>query len=679
MVKTVTQKMPFVFRILIAVWLVYSLFSIGQYVYQYQSMISGWENSRKNNVTHQILVSQQYLVDENLDQLKTVLENARKLTYFDYWVLQENNVLKDFGGNGTAKDFDREFIPSDNFYEGPGFALKTIGVLNYKLTIGITKLSSIQLITHELKYESLKFLFDFFMVTFLIVLVIRNKFSDILSITKILQSKNRNHLQNVDVQNKEASILLSAASGYATAAHQLQTEKSLFKHGIGPAILQELISKKEIPYSFEALVVRIDLNGYTRMVFNKNPKFVTDLMDLYTKEAKNIIERFSGAIYQFIGDELIFIIKETDQRIASQLAISCVRSLFDLAKKIENEKKDVIDSFKFKASFARGQLLFYQLEIGYAFYGQPLVDSVRILSTITDKNENVLSFKKEELIAIKKLCPNYTEKSIVLTGIDGTAHIVNVNYIRTLNEVIQENLIEYLTLYRDDQELYQIFKTINENISRFDIETLMNILSPLKLFKPDFFSRNTKDEYLSLISKYGNENNGIDQVAQIEKYKILATLIKNCVYVFSGSKSDSEMWEPVIKSFLQHPDQRIRSNTLITISELSNGDIDFSDFIRSPHNRIATDALIEHGKKDFSKYVFNEIQTFLNSDNSMFVASGLYAAAKLYCYHKITDPIYFQANEYLKLIPEIIEKYLNHPNDQIKNRANIANAEITAA
>lgn len=270
--------------------------------------------------------------------------------------------------------------------------------------------------------------------------------------------------------------------------------------------------------------------------------------------------------------------------------------------------------------------------------------------------------------------------------------------------MIQINNTELFSYFRSDSELKEIFKCLGTNLNITRHSIIMEVLKNLKHLAPYSFSKETQLEYLNLISNFSkqylisnnNINNNVDvniRSDEIDSNKIIATLIRNCIYIFDRKGNDSQVgsvaesnskvkevpiWEPIIQPFLKNPDQRISSNALITISELSERNLDFKEFIRSPQNRLATDALIEEGKIEFNKYVFNELQEFLKSENPLFVASGLYAASQLYCYYKKSDPIYFQANDYLKRIPEILKKYLNHSNDQIKNRAVIANAEISA-
>ncbi|MBK7959965.1 MAG: hypothetical protein IPK04_01290 [Bdellovibrionales bacterium] len=100
------------------------------------------------------------------------------------------------------------------------------------------------------------------------------------------------------------------------------------------------IRKKKPPYAIQAIVVRFDMNNYTRRALQENTGALTALLSRYFQRVKELRLRYGGLDYQFIGDEKVLFFKvEHDNQLEVQLlrAVAFLRDAFKIAQEMSDE------------------------------------------------------------------------------------------------------------------------------------------------------------------------------------------------------------------------------------------------------------------------------------------------------------------------------------------------------
>src|SRR5690606_37329988 len=143
--------------------------------------------------------------------------------------------------------------------------------------------------------------------------------------------------------------------------------------------------------------------------------------------------RYDGLIYQFVGDEIVFHIKETEKQDAALKALFCVKGLFEEAQLLEkkySETDGVV--FKLKASWSRGKMRLIKLDQGHAFSGLPLIESVRLLNHIDNTTHQFLVINALEYPRIKDSVLVFSRSDVTLKGFAEASQIVRIKYFIAL-------------------------------------------------------------------------------------------------------------------------------------------------------------------------------------------------------------------------------------------------------
>lgn len=186
---------------------------------------------------------------------------------------------------------------------------------------------------------------------------------------------------------QEVSLLAKASEATYQKLTETENELALVSSSLTKTLIEEIKSKRSIlPYTFDATVLRLDLNNYTKTFLNSHPGEMISLIEKFAANCDEIIHRYDGLIYQFIGDEFVVAFRDYPEKglTGKELALACVRDVFSSPISTADLKLTM------KASICSEKLTFFHLPFGYFYTGLPLIKSQRMLNEVSEKNANAL-------------------------------------------------------------------------------------------------------------------------------------------------------------------------------------------------------------------------------------------------------------------------------------------------
>jgi len=666
----VRQRKSIPIIILLLFWAGYTTLNLYQYYYVTQKIFDQENNSRLMRIEFHTDNSISYLVNEQVQPLMEVLDKGRLLKQFDFFLLKKNGEVLTFGNHSRQlASIDKNYTDYAELLDDGKALYKTIKVMDYTLTIGSHKALAPKFFA-QIDSQKWILLADIFGVGFLVLLIALYSLRDIRKLSFAFETGQRAEFNQIHSLSREGQALLSGARGLHQSEENVKSAHDRVSKIVGPAILEELKLKKEPPYSISATLVRIDLNGYTQLFLEKNSDYITQVLNLYFKKAHDLIERYHGKIYQFVGDEIVFLIKDHEDYSSQLMALSVIRSLFAEAKKIEQTlAKKEGHSFKLKASFRHGELRFIHLDEGYAFSGLPLIESVRMLGAVKEKNENTVIFMSEDLEKVQGYCTPQEEISMVFKGFSSETKLCQVQKILTVSEaILDKDFNEKNFYYRGDEELIVIFDEITRRINLKQEESLAPLFRHMRTFQ----IKETSEELRAKLTEFLKI-----AIGQIKNHHLLATMITVVPQFLTKDKFDTEM-KSVLLSALNLDDARVRANTIEVLGKyLSNEDI-FKAYLDSPSNRILANALLIEGKKQMKRYIRNKIEEMLESQNELLKASALWVIGELAEHYHAKDYAAYLANPELQYLIKKTSSFTQNENKMVQSRARLTANKINS-
>src|SRR5690606_6226579 len=132
----------------------------------------------------------------------------------------------------------------------------------------------------------------------------------------------------------------------------------------------------------------------------------------------HIVSRYRGYVYEFIGDEVIYYFKDDEHDNSSVIAISAMRDINELAERMSDKTEAEYGyQFRIKSSIAYGVVRFGPLVNGFSLAGNPLIESVRVLSHVHEKSENTVLFDEVVNSRISAFCMTKELRVVMLKGL----------------------------------------------------------------------------------------------------------------------------------------------------------------------------------------------------------------------------------------------------------------------
>lgn len=627
-------------------WLGYVTLSLSQAYLSAQELVQEGELEKKQKLDFVFSTSLTDLMRDNTEALAEKLEKAYELRLVHFYILQEEDKVLFFKHNsGKVEALNHDYQNFDVFIDDGDLTFKTIMVFDYRLTAGIYRGGSKAIMEAMWSFKN-QFLFDIFLITGMLGFLSWLLLKDILSLSKILSGKGR-QLDGIKSVSKEGAILLHATKTLDRENLQLAVKNTVLSAALTPAIVEEIHSGKTAPYSFDTTLARVDLNGYTQMFLKNKDGALTDLLNKYFTQAREIIERYDGLIYQYVGDEIVFHFKGEREK-SVRKALSCIRGLFEVAEQIEGTLSPNDEQcFKLKASLVFDHLRFCHLDTGYSLSGVAMIESNRLLSHIDDKTQNHLAFFDKEYENLQGLCLISRKREAHLKGFAETSTIAITNQFTSVTHLKFNRKWDDCEYFKTNKDIEFFLRWMNEALVAEDELLFSKIFNHLRLIKVLNPSTGILDEFEKLL----------EMATQTSSKKFGEDKYYSSVISLSLSLVPSSMARPsyisTLEKALRHRDNRVQANAIIVLGEWCQ-DLEFLEaYIRSENNRVSADALYVTGKRELTMDLYRRLRDYAHSDNPLFRASALWVVRQLLVHYKSIDPVYFATNPLINRLREL--------------------------
>lgn len=616
------------------------------------AMLSQFYFDVKNAANDEILRRQQQMqfiqesfipvvISENFNLLKDRMESARKIHLIDFYILQNGSeVVAWYNNFNNLAGINADYKVFNQVLQNEDLAFRTVKLMDYRFTVGVFQNKKDIMIQTALSMKG-QLIQDVVIVTSLAALIVYIFLKDILNLTKILSTRDRSKLSSIKSLSKEGQTLIKASQSYENTKKYLEQENRYYSDSLTPAILHEMKSGQKAPYAFQSTMIRVDLNGYTQIFLEKKDEYVTDIMNTYFIQARELIERYNGLIYQYVGDEIVFHIKEDSQN-SQALALACLRSVFKAAQDIEDSLPEGADHcFKVKGSFVLGKIRFVNQDSGFALSGLPLIESARLLSQVDDKTSSSATFYAEAADSLKELCSISDTKETLLKGFSKPSTLFRAKEFTRIEEALRKD-VSLATYFRSDEDLCHIYEFLTNEVASGHEDAFFTVFNILKTFKVGRTTEIQTERFAQLLT----------DILQLNKEKKVGDKVLSATISLASNFVPSYLVKETLLEplglCLEHPDHRVQANAIIVLGDLAK-DIGFlRRFVYSKNNRVSADALLVSGKRDLDKELSEKLKEYLDSKNPLFQASGRFVVKSLGEHYKNSDPIFYETNPYLK-------------------------------
>ena len=622
---------------------------------------------------------------QSLDVVIELLEHRRaRLRTVDFWVIYHDGKVYKYGiENVLPETFEFKL---DSFVEGQVFQQNqysyTVTDLGdgFKLLMGLRYLPAAYISYH---YNRLKGVLAVYLLGALAVAlaVFAFLFRDIRRSLMSLVNRNASAFARVTANSREAELLARGLSAYEEQAELLARERDLLKWQVLPSLRTELGSGKKPPYEFECTLVRTDINGFSQ-IFNEHPveDFVQTINEFFT-DVSHIVARYGGLVHEFVGDEVIFYIKDEDAVLADGTRVSSVALALSALKDINGAAerynartlKERGYPFTVKSSLAHGRLRFGRLVNGHGIAGAVLIETVRILSHIDEKNENTVLFADRHVPEAQMVAATGTEKRVHLKGFHGETGLCSYSRPLSLQGLLEAGELARAACFRGDDDLFGILAWSRARARAGDLTSAGRALGLLRNFHLTRTDGRAQTELCFWIEELLGEAQLANADFPKHGAKILASLLKVIENVVPKDRFAPGV-EKLIEAATALPDRRVVANALdvLTYFKSEKGELGHGDLGSHRDNRVAANALVFQGRKALGSPIVRKLRRLLDSKENARVASALYAIGELAAHHQSNDVVYYRTQlEFLDLVARV-PKYVSHPDPMIQRQARIA-------
>jgi adenylate cyclase len=720
------KKKSFVVVLLISFWLGYTLLSIVQTMYTSVKAKDRIETYRNQNIDFILDSSKSFILSDNMDLLKEQMQSAVNLKFIDYFcVSNKGQIIDEYSPNPGASACDAlhavSFEKYDVFYKLSKRVIKPIKIDDYEMVVGYNS-DLIHFLLWEHRENFIPFIKDILIITLFVGILIFLILKDFVMIDQLLKKGDKLKLSKIRAASKEAQTLIDSTTTMDTINTKNKHSIHLLQNTVGEALASEIRNETESLTTIPVSVVRIDLNGYTQIFLEKKEEHIVSVLNEYFEVTNDIINRYQGEIYQIIGDEIIFIFKSSKyltNRNANSVsessmsenasqntqqtsalshatinsnaelepnlkALFCVKAIFEWSKKLDKKINDQFGHrFLLKSSISNGHLKFVKLNTGFAFAGVPLIESVRLLGSVSDKSENTLIVIENDYQDFQNFFPISNQKLTHLKGFEEKVTVFEIKEFIPVDEyftkaiALEDNELmrvkmKYLDYFKSQDDIIQSLVLINKYFLANNLTPIFYLIQSLKKSSLLISDALISQRLYQIL---------VDHFQQIQsralEYSFLPgmiLLIKNLVH----KDLWNAQWNQLLQNYLLSTNPRIVANASDVfyfyhdkIDEIKNILTNWQD-----NNRISALYILALLKRDITKKEADMVLTWLSSDNPLFQASALYLIEELVRYYSEKDEVVYNTNEVISKFKDEGLRLLSSYNQMVQSRAEMLLATV---
>lgn len=479
----------------------------------------------------------------------------------------------------------------------------------------------------------------------------------------------------------ESEAILATFRGYSEAEGVAANKNTLLQSQILPALQREIFSGRTPPYTFDCTLVRTDINGFSQIFNSPYRERFAEHINHFFMGLTEIASRYDGLIYEFVGDEAIYYFKDVSSAKDSlERAVDAIRDIHLLAEEIHRKTSFEGHKFTVKSALAHGTLRFAKLVDGCSLSGGILIETVRILSNVTDKSESHLYFADRHLADLPADLRHEEIGAFQLKGYSDSVRLMKMTGLTSLSQHLAAsptNGFRYILRYRNDLSLEAVIgtaATAGDTWTSAEHLALAENLRQIQVYR----ARHSLEPSLSAWLRTARKKLESDP-SFIKVVSALAMLYPRLVP--KVDLTDKVILE--LESLLDIADGRTVANAIdvLTIYGVTPTARPISDLQISENNRVAANALINAGiqrgqDSQYSTTVRELERMIFHAKEEGRIASGLYALGEIGRILRAQDPVYFSTRIELHNMAQRLEKFLKHSNSSIATQAERALAKL---
>ena len=610
-----------------------------------------------------------FLKQNDLEQAALYAEKAIDENLVDFYYLTKNGELE-YSYAKKVKNFIKIQEKSiGNLLISDEYSYASTQVGNTVLTIGVVH-TRFEHYAHFIMENSSSRLRVFIIFLLGGLLIMLYYFKDIFSALKFLGSNDPKDLSQIKSRSKEGEALISSLNAYNHKMQSLEEENLKLGDQILPALRAEIDSDKKPPYDFYCTLVRTDINNFTHIFSNYPVKEFMEIINEFFTDLTAIASHYDGVISEFIGDEAIYYFKDDKHQNSQAAAISAVRDIHELASRFNKKTlKENGYPFVVKSALAHGPLHFGKQVNGFSLSGGILIETVRILSHIKEKNENSVYYKKDFSNSIEFLCDSQKGETVSLKGLPEPVQLYSYKKHKTLSHwlnPLDDKTAKPLTYYRNLSSLIKVFETLrSQDVNPSVYAQTLLVLEDAKIYSDDIKLAENYKKTLTLLHSHWQKTDEDSFIFLLSQgIQLSKTLFDLRVF--------KEEIAPLFKTYMnENKNPRLVANI---IGVYQYFDLPFeksheAKLLCHPNNRVKAQILIKAGRKRLTKSIVKHLSKMLADKRKAFVLSGLFAVGELASYYKKEDLVFFKTSRSLKNLIKTTKKYQDDNDKKIRNQA----------
>lgn len=669
------KKRPLILIVGVALLVAFSVFNYFHQVQIWKDVFSDYQLERERNIESLSKISGRLAKSGLHDEIRKILDDAREAKYIDFYILQLNGEPVAWGTDDGKPDvIDIEYTrlnePVITEFES---VLSVPLEGNYILTIGIIKRWDRFLA--EMTERSKGGLFDETLLFLLIGLTVFSYYlKDILQVLKIFQQSDKRNYKGIRSKTLESQMIVQGLTGYEQTVKALSEQNDALGKQVLPALKNEILSGKVPPYDFECTLVRTDINNFSSIFHNHDVNVFMQVINRFFQEVSHIVSRYNGLIHEFLGDEVIFYFKDEDHSNSFLTAVSAIRDINEAAFRVHQETlNDLGYPFTVKSSLAHGKIRFGPLVNGYSLAGSILIETVRILSEVVEKDGNVVCFERAYLGRVNEFCDVTEVGRVRLKGFQGSKTLYSYQRHRDLTDVLNSltvDDVENISYYRSDADISEILRFLRTRSTDLQVAVLLGAIQALRGYSLTKSDGSPLRELLKWIDEMESDDR---EVESGRRYRVMSASVMLFMNLVPVSHYSPEL-EKRLSRLLKTNDKRVVANVLEVLTHFKfDGDPSFyKHLVEYDDNRILANALVREGMRDLNSDIVRRIKRMLHSKSEGHQASGLYAIGELALFHRTRDKVYYETRlEFLRMVNSLPD-YLASQNTMVRRQALVA-------
>lgn len=613
-----------------------------------------------------------------LDRLHNYLESRRRTGNINYWIVYDGNQAIETSldeNELSLLDFDltkgQNEVLIHPQYSDYYYAFDDLDE-NLKLLVGLRFAPGLVL---EREFEWATSNLTRYLIGILLVCLGTFIFfmRDIVRAIRELSQRGSRSYRALKANSKEAELLARGIAAYDDQAKRLEKERDVMKEQVLSSLRTEIMSGRTPPYSFDCTLVRTDINNFSTIYNSHSVEEFSATINDFFLDVTHIVARYGGYVHEFIGDEVIYYFKDEEVGNSTAIALSAIRDINAIAMNYHRmTMKERGYPFTVKSALAHGSLRFGRFVEGYGLSGPSLIETVRILSTVAEKDGCVAVFDGRHSSLIEEVASVEPYAEVKLKGFSDTRRLVLYTGHQSLHRWISSESVselELLQYYRSDADLTSVLNWLRENWKTAPSEKVAKMIAILRTINVTKSGGELKsalftwlDEMLSVAEKSMKK----------DEMRLLASAVRLTENLLPKGESSTEA-EALLNRALGVSDRRVVANALDALAVISEAASKKAlELVDHADNRIAANALVHEGMKEISSFVLKRLRQMLKSDEDVRISSGLYAIGEIAEYHRKRDEIYFKTQLGFQRLIRTLPDYAFHSDERVRRQAVIA-------